>query len=192
LQNNKKQAMKKGKILFTHFGLTGPTILNMSKDIGELLKYGEVEISLDLLPDLDYGQLNLKLQETFAEESNKKFKNSLKTLFPSSVAPIIVELCGINPDTACNSVTREERLHLVQFFKDVRIKVEGLLGVGKAIVTSGGVALSEVDFRTMQSRLFPNLYLVGDILDIDRPSGGFSLQLCWTTGFVAGNSAVKT
>jgi hypothetical protein len=161
----------------------------MSKDIGELLKYGEVEISLDLLPTLDYGQLNTKLQEIFAQEATKKFKNSLKSLVTSSVAPIIVELSGIDPDVTCNSITREERLKLVQLFKDVRIKVEGLLGVDKAIVTSGGVTLDEVDFRTMQSRLFPNLYLVGDILDIDRPSGGYSLQLCWTTGFVAGTAA---
>lgn len=189
LQNGEKQATKKGKILFTHFGLTGPTILNMSKDIGELLKYGEVEISLDLLPTLDYGQLNTKLQEIFAEEATKKFKNSLKSLVNSSIAPVIVELSGIDPDKTCNSISREERLHLVQLFKDVRIKVEGLLGVDKAIVTSGGVALDEIDFKTMQSRLFPNLYLIGDILDIDRPSGGYSLQLCWTTGFVAGTDA---
>ncbi len=191
-QNNEKQTMKKGRILFTHFGLTGPTILNMSREIGDLLKYGEVIISLDLLPALDYGQLNLKLQEIFAEQSNKKFKNSLKSLVPSSIAPVIVELSGIDPDTECNSVTREERLKLVQLFKDVRINVEGLLDLDKAIITSGGVDLTEVDFKTMQSRLFPNLYLVGDILDIDRPSGGYSLQLCWTTGFVAGHAAGTT
>lgn len=190
-QFGKKQTTKKGKILFTHFGLTGPTILNMSKDIGELLKYGEVEISIDILPTLDYGQLNLKLQEIFAQEATRKFKNSLKSLVPSSVAPIIVELSGINPDITCNSVSREQRLKLVQLFKDVRIEVEGLLGTDKAIVTSGGVVPDEVDFRTMQSRLFPNLYLVGDVLNIDRPSGGYSLQLCWTTGYVAGDSASK-
>ena len=191
LQNGQKQAVKKGKILFTHFGLTGPTILNMSREIGELLKYDEVKISLDLLPNFDYGQLNLKLQEIFAEEAKKKFKNSLKTLVSSSIAPIIVELSGIDPDTSCNSVSREQRLALVQLFKNIIISVEGLLGEDKAIVTSGGVALDEVDFRTMQSRLFPNLYLVGDILDVDRPSGGYSLQLCWTTGAIAGENAGK-
>jgi len=191
LQNGKKQIVKKGKILFTHFGLTGPTILNMSKDIGELLKYDEVELSLDIIPNLDYGQLNAKLQEIFAREATKKFKNSLKELASSSIAPVIVELSGINPDVTCNGITREERLNLVQLLKDIRIKVDSLLGTDKAIVTSGGVALNEIDFRTMQSKLFPNLYLVGDILDIDRPSGGYSLQLCWTTGFVAGTAAGK-
>ncbi len=192
LQNNVKQDSKKGKILFTHFGVSGPTILNMSKDVSELLKYGEVVISLDVLPTYDYGQLNTKLQEIFREEhNNKKFKNALGELVPGALCPVIVELSGISPDTFCHSITREQRLALVTLLKDIKMTVAGLLGVEKAIVTSGGVALSEVDFKTMSSRLFPNLYLVGDILNIDRPSGGYSLQLCWTTGFVAGSSAIS-
>ena len=191
LQNGVKQEVKKGKILFTHFGVSGPTIINMSKDIGELLKYGEVVLSLDLLPDLDYGMLNTKLQEIFKTEHTKKFKNSLKSLLPSSLSPIIIELSKINPDAKCNAINREERLQLVKLLKDIPLKVKGLLGAEKAIVTSGGVVLDEVDFKTMQSRLFSNLYLVGDILNIDRPSGGYSLQLCWTTGFVAGSELGK-
>lgn len=188
LQNEEKQEVKTGKILFTHFGLSGPTILNLSKDIGELLKYGEVKISLDVLPELDYSELNFKLQEIFKENSNKKFKNVLNQLIPSAVANAIVELSNISPDKECNSVTREERLELVQLLKNISITVSGLLGTDKAIVTSGGVSLLEIDFRTMQSTKFPNLYIIGDVLNIDRPSGGYSLQLCWTTGFVAGNS----
>lgn len=187
LQNSVKQNQKRGKILFTHFGLSGPTILNMSSDIGELLKYGEVNLSLDLLPDLDYGQLNLRLQDILKEKSNKKLKNSLDTLMPSALAPIIIELSEIDGETPSHSITRENRLKLVNLLKDIQIKVEGLLGVEKAIVTSGGVSLEEVDFKTMSSKLYPNLYLVGDILNIDRPSGGYSLQLCWTTGYVAGS-----
>ncbi|MDD5318314.1 MAG: aminoacetone oxidase family FAD-binding enzyme [Candidatus Pacebacteria bacterium] len=199
LQNGEKQGViKKGKVLFTHVGLSGPTILNMSKDIGELLKYGEVTISLDLLPALDYGQLNAKLQEIFKENCNKKFKNSLSGpglaggLIPSALVPIIVELSGIDGDTQCNSITRDQRVMLVKFLKDISIQVDKLLGVEKAIITSGGVSLDEIDFKTMRSRLFPNLYLVGDLLDIDRPSGGYSLQLCWTTGFVAGTAAAAS
>ncbi len=187
-QNEVKQDIKKGKILFTHFGVSGPTILNMSKDVRELLKYGDVILSLDILPTLDYGQLNLKLQEIFKEHDKKKFKNCLSDLIPSSFSSIIVELSGIDPDKMCNSVTREERLLLVKLLKDIQMTVSGLLGVEKAIITSGGVDLKEIDFKTMQSRLFLNLYIVGDVLNIDRPSGGYSLQLCWTTGFVAGNS----
>jgi predicted Rossmann fold flavoprotein len=188
-QNNTKQDAKEGKILFTHFGISGPTVLNMSKDIGELLKYGEVELRLDLFPDLDHGEFNKKLQDIFKEESNKKFKNSLKTLVPPTLSPVVVELSHIDPDKECHSITRDERLSLISLLKGMTMTVEGLLGAEKAVVTSGGVELAEVDFKTMSSTLYSNLYLVGDILNIDRPSGGYSLQLCWTTGFVAGTHA---
>ncbi|MCC2631193.1 MAG: flavoprotein, partial [Candidatus Paceibacter sp.] len=185
------QDIKKGKILFTHVGISGPTVLNMSKDIGELLKYGDVVLSLDILPRLDYSQLNTKLQDIFKENTNKKFKNSLLPLIPSALAPVIVELSGIDPEVQCNRVTREERLKLVQLLKNIPMNIDHLLGEDKAIISSGGVSLEEVDFKTMRSRLFSNLYLIGDILNIDRPSGGYSLQLCWTTGFVAGNFLEK-
>lgn len=189
LQNNVKQETKKGKILFTHFGLSGPTILNLASEVSELLKYGEVFISLDIVPYLDPGQLNQKLQEIFKENSNKKLKNSLDSLMPNAVVPVIVELSGIDGDKEVNSVTREERLKLVEQIKNIKLEVDHLLDESKAIVTSGGVSLDEVDFKTMASKLYPNLYLTGDILDIDRPSGGYSLQLCWTTGYVAGKNA---
>lgn len=191
IQNGEKRQVKKGKILFTHVGLSGPTILNMSKDIGELLKYGEVTVSLDLLPTFDYSQLNTKLQEIFAEKSNMKFKNSLSGLIPSAIVPIVVELSKIDPEKKTNSVTREERLNFVKLLKDIPIHIDKLLGADKAIISSGGVILDEVDFKTMRSRIFSNLYLVGDILNIDRPSGGYSLQLCWTTGFVAGTHSAR-
>lgn len=188
LQNGEKQEVSKGKILFTHFGVSGPTILNMSKDVGELLKYGDVFISLDILPDLDHGMLNAKLQEIFKENHKKKLKNSLGDLVPSALVSAVLDISGVDSEVACNSVSREERLKLVDTLKGIHMQVDSLLGEDKAIVTSGGVSLDEVDFKTMSSRLFPNLYLVGDILNIDRPSGGYSLQLCWTTGFVAGDS----
>lgn len=187
-QNNEKQCVAKGKILFTHVGVSGPTILNMSKDVGELLKYGSVVLSLDLLPNEDHGTLNARLQKLFMEHDKKKFRNALSSLVPSAIVPIILEVSGINGDTQCNSITRENRLKLITILKGIPMNVKKLLGVEKAIVTSGGVVLSEVDFKTMRSRLFPNLYIVGDVLDIDRPSGGYSLQICWTTGFVAGVS----
>jgi len=186
-QNEKKISFKKGRLLFTHFGVSGPTILNMSRDIGELLKYGEVIISLDLLPKQDYGVLNKTLQDLFAKNDKKKLANALADLIPGALAETIVELSEIPKDKKCHSITREERLSLVQLLKNIPLRVDKLLGVEKSIVSSGGVSLDEVDFKTMRSRLFPNLYLVGDILNIDRPSGGYSLQLCWTTGFVAGS-----
>lgn len=190
-QFDKKQNVAKGRILFTHFGITGPTILNMSKDISELLKYGDVFVNLDLLPSLDHGMLNKKLQEIFRIEHNKKIKNSLDELFAGTLVPIVLEKSNIDIDKKCNSVTFDERMKLIETSKNMRMQVEGLLGTDKAIITSGGVDLKEVDFKTMQSKLYPNLYLIGDILDIDRPSGGYSLQICWTTGFVAGTNICK-
>ncbi|MEW6617123.1 MAG: NAD(P)/FAD-dependent oxidoreductase [Patescibacteria group bacterium] len=189
--DEKKQNVTKGKILFTHVGISGPTVLNMSKDVGELLRYGNVVLSLDLLPKEDYGTLNKKLQDLFREHDKKKFQNALVNLIPSAMVPLVVKLSLINPDVQCNSVTREERLKLVTILKGIPMHVSKLLGVDKAIVTSGGVALHEVDFKTMRSRLFPNLYVVGDVLNIDRPSGGYSLQICWTTGFVAGTASAE-
>ncbi|HEY4511583.1 MAG TPA: NAD(P)/FAD-dependent oxidoreductase [Candidatus Paceibacterota bacterium] len=187
-QNDVKQSSVAGKILFTHVGVSGPTILNLSGEVSELLKYGEVKISLDLFPTLDHGMLNQELQDLFKEHSNKKFKNSLGNLITPALCPAIIELSGIDPETWSNSITREERMTLIALLKNISLNVKGLLGVEKAIITSGGVKLDEIDFKTMRSRIVPNLYLVGDVLNIDRPSGGYSLQLCWTTGFVAGNS----
>lgn len=185
--DDKKQISKLGKVLFTHVGLSGPGILNLSRQIGELLRYGEVKIGLDLLPDTDLAKLNTKLLEILKTHSNKKIKNSLSELVPSSLVSIIIDLAKIDPDKECNSITREERVSLMNLIKKLPLTVEGLLGTDKAIITSGGVDLNEVDFKNMSSKKFPNLYLVGDVLNIDRPSGGYSLQICWTTGFVAGN-----
>lgn len=187
-QNNTKQASAKGKLLFTHFGVSGPTVLNMSKEIGELLKYGEVVIELDLFPKTDLGALRRQLQELLVAESNKKLKNVLNRLVPAALVTALLEIGNINGETANHSVSTENRKKLVALMKAVPLHVAGLLGADKAIVSSGGVALEEVHFKTMQSRIVPSLYLVGDVLNIDRPSGGYSLQLCWTTGFVAGSS----
>lgn len=186
-QNTQKQESYKGKLLFTHFGISGPMVLNMSKDIGELLKYGEVSLMLDLFPAKDNGKLKNELQNILVLESNKKLKNVLAQLIPSALVEPVLTLSGIDGETFNHSVSSEDRLLLVKQMKEIPLHVEGLLGKDKAVVTSGGVVLTEVDFKTMQSRIIPNLYLVGDVLNIDRPSGGYSLQLCWTTGYVAGS-----
>ncbi|TSC76035.1 MAG: flavoprotein [Parcubacteria group bacterium Gr01-1014_31] len=187
-QNQQKQEVHKGKLLFTHFGISGPVVLNMSKHVGELLRYGDVQIVLDLFPSRDHAQLRQELQTHLVAESNKKLKNTLGRLIPAALVAAILELAGIDGETANHSVRSADRRALVALLKAIPLHVQGLLGADKAVVSSGGVALPEVDFKTMQSRLVPNLYLVGDVLNIDRPSGGYSLQLCWTTGFVAGNS----
>jgi predicted Rossmann fold flavoprotein len=187
-QYEKKQTSTRGRVLFTHTGLSGPLILNMSKDIGELLGYGEVVLSLDIFPDLDYGNINQKLQELFAEHINKKIKNSLTSFVLPALVPILLDLTHIDPETPSHSITREQRIAICNILKAIPVNAKGLLGTEKAIITSGGVSLNEIDFKTMQSTLYPNLSIVGDLLNIDRPSGGYSLQLCWTTGFVAGDS----
>jgi predicted Rossmann fold flavoprotein len=190
-QNGTKQASKVGKLLFTHVGVSGPTILNLSKMVGELLDYGEVKLVLDLFPALDHGALDNFLLALIQDHQNKQFKNILSPTLPASLANVIVELSNISPELQSNSITRDDRKRLGQLLKALPLTVKNLLGTNKAIVTSGGVALTEVDFKTMRSRLFSNLYLIGDLLNIDRPSGGYSLQLCWTTGYVAGNSVPK-
>lgn len=190
-QNNVKQSQSAGKVLFTHVGLSGPAILNMSRDIGELLLYGEVDIELDLLPHMGYEKVNAELQSLFKTHHTKKIKNALGSLLSPALVPVILDLAGINPETACNSIKRDERVRLMKQLKHVRMQIQGLLGADKAVTTAGGVDLGEIDFKTMRSQKYPNLYLIGDMLDINRPSGGYSLQICWTTGFVAGSAAAS-
>lgn len=191
-QKDRKIESRKGKVLFTHVGLSGPLVLNMSRNISEFLQYGHVPVSLDLIPDKNIGEIDHDIQVLFEAQKNKQVKNSLDGFLVPALIPVLLELADINPETPVHSISRDARLALARLAKDLRLTVTGLLGTDKAIVTSGGVALEEVDFKHMRSRKFENLYLVGDVLNIDRPSGGYSLQLCWTTGHVAGSSAGKS
>ncbi len=187
-QDGVKQESLKGKILFTHFGISGPTVLNMSKNIGELLKYSKVKLELDIFPKKDIGTLRKELHDLLVAESNKKIKNTLGKLVPTALASALLEIAEIDGDTVNNILSSDNRKKIVNLLKAVPLNVSHLLGSEKAIISSGGVKLEEVDFKTMQSRVVKGLYLVGDVLNIDRPTGGYSLQLCWTTGYVAGNS----
>lgn len=181
-----KQESYKGRVLFTHVGISGPTVLNMSKDVGELLKYGKVVLALDLFPSKDGGKVKNELQTFLVAESNKKLKNVLSRMIPPALVAPVLSLANIDGETFCHSVRSEDRTKLVDTLKNITLSVKGLLGKDKAIVSSGGIPLTEVDMKTMESTIVPGLYLVGDVLNIDRPSGGYSLQLCWTTGHVAG------
>lgn len=183
-----KQKAHKGRLLFTHVGISGPTVLNMSREVGELLREGEVTIMLDLLPTEDLGGLMKKLQDMLIGQSNKKIKNTLSPFIPAGLVEPLLSLAGIDGETPNHSIRKEERIKLATLLKSIPLHVFGLLDKEKAIVSSGGISLDEINFKTMQSRIVPNLYLVGDVLNIDRPSGGYSLQLCWTTGYVAGNN----
>lgn len=185
-----KQLIKKcrGKILFTHNGLSGPGILNASQIIGEALTHSTVMIKINLTPDYTEEKLNQHLRELLISEANRKIKNVIANLVPQAFVQIILTLAEVNEDRKCNSITRSERNALVSLLRALPVTVDHLLGPEKAIIASGGVALEEIDFKTMRSKLYPNLYIIGDMLNINRPSGGYSLQLCWTTGAVAGQS----
>ncbi len=189
LQGKVSAGTAKGKMLFTATGLSGPLVLNMSKQIGALLEGGPVTIALDLFPSLDAGALDRWLVEIFEQSKNKLIKNHIGLITKPRLAHAILLLAGIDPATPLHQLTRSNRLAFGKLLKHLPMTVTGLLGTDKAVVTGGGVDLRELDFKTMRSKKISNLYLAGDILDFDRPSGGFSLQICWSTGFVAGTSA---
>lgn len=188
LCDGKKVSAHEGKLLFTHVGVTGPTVLNLSKTVGELLAHSEVTLLLDLFPAMDAGQFKTFLRQHYASNSNKKLKNVLSELLPTALALNVLKELAIDGDTPCHSVSTEDRKNLALTLKALPLPIKGLLGSDKAVVSSGGVALEDIDFKTMMSRKVPHLYIVGDLLNVDRPSGGYSLQLCWSTGFVAGDS----
>lgn len=191
-QNNKKEYSKFGECLFAHFGMTGPIILDISKTVGKLLKKGGVELLLDLKPALDFAKLDQRLQRDFAKYQKKLFKNSLNDLLPQKMIPVIINLSGIDPEKKTNNITKEERQNLVKLLKGLKMTAKELLGFATAIVTSGGVSLAEIDHKTMKSKLIDNLYFAGEIIDVDGPTGGFNLQNCWSTGYLAGESAAKS
>jgi len=179
---------KRGKLLFTHSGVSGPGVLQLSQQVGMLLPTGTVTLALDLQPELDYANLRVKLQTLLVDESNKKLKNVLSSLVQTAlVAPLLTQ-AEIDGDTPSHSVLRADRDSITRVLKSFRLTISGLHGPDKAVVAGGGVSLTEVDFKTMESRKVPGLYLIGDILNINRPSGGYSLQLCWSTGYVAGST----
>ena len=190
-QNNKKKDERFGEMLFTHFGVSGPIVMDMSKNIGALLKNGPVKLILDLKPALDFKKLDRRIQRDFEKFKGRMFKNSLIGLLPLSMIPVIIKLSGIEPEKKVDHITREERNKLVHLLKELELTPTGLLGFKWSVVTSGGVTLKEVNPNTMGSKKVENLYFAGEILDLDGPSGGYNLQECWSTGYLAGENAAK-
>lgn len=188
--NGVKQFSRKGELLFTHFGISGPTILNSAGKIGDLLHEGQVTAEIDVFPDFDSGTLERKIIKAWEANKNRALKNVFRDIAPKGMGTSILSLMkDIDPETKVHSVTKEERKKIVKILKSLPITVIGLMGYDRAVVADGGVALKEIDTKTMRSRLYENLYVAGDLLHISRPSGGYSLQLCWTTGYVAGSHA---
>ncbi len=183
----KKQFQKTGKILFTHFGLSGPLILNSASKVSTLLLSGMVTAYIDAYPDTDLGSLEKTIIKVFDANKNKNLRTVVKEFVPEGTAKAIMTLIPIDLDTKVHSVTKEDRKKIVHLLKALPMTITNLMGYDRAVVVDGGVSLDEIDMKTMCSRKYKNLYVTGDLLDINRPSGGFSLQLCWTTGYIAGN-----
>lgn len=189
LCDGKKIDERFGEAFFTRRGIGGPIVLDMSRSIRAALARGKVTLELDLKPAVEESLFDKRLQRELAEHSNKDFRNALGGLLPKALIPVFIRLSGIDPAKKCHSVTREERLALLRLFKALELHVTGGEGFGKAIVTSGGVDLGDVDMRTMRSKKVTNLYFAGEVLDLDGPTGGYNLQVCWSTGYLAGISA---
>ena len=188
--DGKKQFSKTGKILFTHFGISGPLVLNSAKNIKALLDKGEVTACIDLYPDTTIGDLEKKIIKIFDSNKNKILKTIIKDIVPDGMAKSFEEIIDfIDLKTKVHSVKKEDRRKIVDLLKSLPMSVDGLMGLNRAVVVDGGIALSEIDMKTMCSKKFSNLYVTGDLLHLNRDSGGYSLQICWTTGYVAGISA---
>ena len=183
--NGKKQFSKKGDLIFTHFGISGPVVLNSSGTVGDLLHEGQVTASLDFFPTSDERILEDRIIALFDKSKNKALKNVFSHIAPRQILRCIQ---GIREDIKVHSVTKEQRKIMIHTLKALPITITGLMGMDRAVVVDGGVDIFEIHNKTMCSTLFENLYVVGDLLHINRPSGGYSLQLCWTTGWVAANS----
>jgi len=185
----KKAYSETGKILFTHFGLSGPLILNSAHKVTDLLHSGIVTAKIDVYPHTDLGALERRIIAVFDKNKNKVLKNIIKEIVPAGMSKGIVPLLEESFDTTkkVHSISKEERKIIVQILKALPLTITGLMGFNRAVVADGGVPLSEIDMKTMRSKKVSNLYIIGDLLHINRPSGGFSLQLCWSSGFVAGN-----
>lgn len=181
-----------GEMLFTHYGLSGPIILSASailiryKNIEKLLKSNKIKIFIDLKPALDEEKLDNRILRDFEELRNKQFKNSLEKLLPRKMINTIIEIIGINPEKRINEITKEERKKLVKILKNFELNINGFRKIEEAIITKGGINVKEINPRTMESKIIKGLYFAGEIIDLDAFTGGFNLQIAWSTGYVAG------
>ena len=177
-----------GEMLFTHFGVSGPTILSASSYAARIIKQKNLTLSIDLKPALTYEQLDERVLRDFEENKNKSFKNSLDKLLPKKIIPVVIMLTRISEDKKVNEITKEERKKLVDTLKDFRMTLTGLRGFNEAIITQGGVNVKEINPSTMESKIVSNVFFAGEVLDVDAVTGGFNLQVAWSTGYAAGNN----
>lgn len=189
-KDNKKITAGRGEMIFASNGLSGPLALNLSREVGRLLSL-KMLLRIDFYPDYSQTELDQKMQVDFKTDSNKTFKNLLSKSLSPRLALAVLQTLKINPDKQVNSVSKEERRQVVRLLKEFSLEIAGVGDFDRAMVTAGGIKLSEVDPKTMKSKLIDNLYLAGEILDLDGPTGGYNLQICWSTGYRAGESATQ-
>ncbi|HWP61179.1 MAG TPA: aminoacetone oxidase family FAD-binding enzyme [Candidatus Paceibacterota bacterium] len=183
---------ERGTLLLTHFGLSGPLILNAASKVADLLAFGSVTAVIDTYPDMDLGVLERHMTTVFDANKNKALKNVFRTIAPVGTSAVMLSLAeGVDPEIKVHSVTKLQRRMLAHTLKSLPVTIIGLMGFDRAVVADGGVDLTEIDTKTFRSRLVSNLFITGDLLHIRRPSGGYSLQLAWTSGFVAGDHASR-
>lgn len=188
--NGAKKLVLKGNVLMTHFGISGPLILNGAGKISDFMQEGEVTAAIDAYPSMDLGILDKHIASIFETNKNKELQNVFRQIAPAGTADALLGLLpNIDRDKRVHSVTKEERRRIAELLKALPLTIAGLMGLSRAVVADGGVSLMEVDMKTMRSKVCENLFIIGDLLNIKRPTGGYSLQLCWTTGFVAGHNA---
>jgi hypothetical protein len=185
-----------GEMLFTHYGVSGPLMLSASSHYVHYLDKAKTEgreakLYIDLKPALTHEQLDKRVLREFDENKNKQFKNVINTLFPSKLIPIMPKLSDINPDKQVNEITKEERERFVNVIKHLELTITGIRDYNEAIITKGGISTSEISPSTMESKLVKNLYFAGEVIDLDALTGGFNLQIAWSTGYLAGKSAIE-
>lgn len=179
-----------GEMLFTHFGVSGPMILSASGNIKAAEFAKPLKLVIDLKPAMTEEQLDKRILRDFDENKNKQFRNSVSKLLPSKLIPIIIDLSGIDPDKKVNEISKEERNHFVHLLKNLTMTINGLRGWNEAIITKGGINVKDVNPSTMESKLVRNLFFAGEVLDLDAMTGGYNLQIAWSTGYLAGLSCI--
>ena len=189
IYNGKKKLYEDfGEMLFTHFGVSGPLILSASGMIKAKQFENELELYIDLKPALTVEQLDKRILRDFDEAMNKQFKNAIGHLLPAKMIPVLIDLSGIDPEKKVNEISREERTGLVALMKKLPLTVTGLRGWNEAIITKGGVSVKDINPSTMESKHVQNLFFCGEVLDLDALTGGYNLQIAWSTGYLAGIS----
>ena len=187
-RKNKKVYEDFGEMLFTHFGVSGPLILSASSRIPGDIENEELSMEIDLKPALTKEQLDKRILRDFEENQNKQFKNAIPKLLPLKMIPVVIELSGIQPEKKVNEITKEEREQLVKTMKHFPVTITGLRDFNEAIITRGGVSVKEINPSTMESKKIKHLYFAGEVMDVDAVTGGFNLQIAWSTGYLAGAS----